>query len=321
MNNEIAYTTAAELHRAYASGALSPVEVAEAQLARIARIDYRLRSFLTVTRDVALRAARASEVRYRDRLDRGLLDGVPIGLKDLYDTAGIPTTGNSRVFAHRTPTRDAVVVARLLSAGAVLLGKHSMTELGAGRVSEGDALHPSARNPWDLDRVPGSSSSGSVAAVAAGLCVGALGTDTGGSIRGPAHLCGVVGFKPTYDRLSRRGIIPLAPSLDHAGPIARTVADARALFLAASEGVARVEDETRRRIDRIGAGELRGLRIWAPLPTVEAVEDIQPDVLAAYRSAIGTLERLGATVDVTRTIPPGEAVHERYVSGNPPPAK
>lgn len=299
--------TAVELGTAYRERSLSPVAVTSATLARIDALDRNLHSYITLSGDGALADARASEARFLAGSPRGPLDGIPIGLKDLFDTARLRTTANSRLYADRVPAEDADVVANLRATGAVIVGKHAMTELAVGRITQDEPLFPDARNPWDLARVTGSSSSGSVAAVAAGLCVGAFGSDSGGSIRGPAALCGVVGFKPTYDRLSRRGILPLAPSLDHAGPIARSVGDTRLLF----EGARRegpLGGGGRRPDSAMGAGQdLRGVRVLAPLGMVEAMDQIHPDMMAAYRRALAVMAELGASVDTT-----GKIAEARY---------
>ena len=213
---------------------VSPVELAEACLARIDRHDRALNAFITVTREQALVTAREMEAELRRGARRGPLHGIPIVLKDNIDTAGILTTAASGVFKDRVPTEDADVVVRLKKAGAVLLGKANLHEFALGGTSAVSHYGP-VHNPWALDRVAGGSSGGSAAAVAADLCFGALGTDTGGSIRIPASLCGIVGFKPTYGRVSTRGVVPMAWTLDHVGPMCKTVEDA-ALMLAAIAG-------------------------------------------------------------------------------------
>jgi len=210
---------------------VSPVELTCACLERIERLDPTLRAFITVTADDALAQARAAETEIARGGWRGPLHGMPLALKDLIDTAGVRTTAASAVFRHRVPEKDAEVTRRLKAAGAVLLGKLNLHEFaygGSGIIG----AYGVARNPWDLSRITGGSSSGSAAAVAAGLCFGALGTDTAGSIRLPAALCGIVGLKPTYGLVSARGVIPLAWSYDHVGPMTRSVADAAAILQA-----------------------------------------------------------------------------------------
>lgn len=208
-------------------GELSPVALTEALLARIAALEPRLHAFARVTADRALGDARSAEAEIARGAWRGPLHGVPIALKDLVDTAGIATEAGMKALAGRVPDADATVARRLREAGAVLLGKLAMTE-GAGVEHHPEVEPP--RNPWGASHWTGVSSSGSGVAVAAGLCLGALGSDTGGSIRFPSAACGVTGLKPTWGRVSRHGIFPLAPSLDHVGPMARSVADLALLF-------------------------------------------------------------------------------------------
>ena len=208
---------------------LSALELTEAVLARIAARNPELNAYISVTDYAARRAAQATDAELRDGRDRGPLHGIPVGVKDLFDTAGVRTTAGSSFFAERVPTEDATAVARLKEAGAILLGKHNTHEFAYGTTTINPHYGP-ARNPHDSTRIPGGSSGGSAVAVADGMCFGALGTDTGGSVRGPAALCGVVGLKPTYGRISRTGIVPLSWTLDHAGPLARTVEDTAILL-------------------------------------------------------------------------------------------
>jgi aspartyl-tRNA(Asn)/glutamyl-tRNA(Gln) amidotransferase subunit A len=209
--------------------AVSPLELTHACLARIERLNPSLNAFITVTADLALAEAREAESEVQRGKWRGPLHGIPIALKDLFDTAGIRTTAASGVFKDRVPNEDAEVVRRLKAAGAVIVGKTNMHEFaygGTSVISYFGAVH----NPWDLSRIAGGSSGGSAAAVSAGLCYGALGSDTGGSIREPATYCGIVGLKPSYGLVSPRGVIPLSRSLDHVGPLTRTVADAAVIL-------------------------------------------------------------------------------------------
>ena len=224
----------AEAYRLIRSGALSPLDLVDAYFERIRRLDGRLNSFVTLTEERAVARARTLETELANGHWRGPLHGIPIALKDNIDTAGVLTTAASAVFAERIPDEDAEVVTRLKEAGAIILGKLNMHEFAFGATSAVTHFGP-VHNPWDLDRIPGGSSGGSGAAVAARLCAGALGTDTGGSVRIPAAHCGIVGLKPTYGLASIRGIIPLSVSLDHVGPMCRTVADA-ALMLQAIAG-------------------------------------------------------------------------------------
>jgi aspartyl-tRNA(Asn)/glutamyl-tRNA(Gln) amidotransferase subunit A len=203
---------------------ISPVEITQACLARIERLNPTLNAFITVTAEQALVQARAAETEIQTGKWRGPLHGIPVALKDLIDTAGVRTTAASAIFADRVPSTDAEVVRRLHAAGAVMLGKLNMHEFAYGDSSAQSHYGP-VRNPWDLARVPGGSSGGSAAAVAAGLCYMALGSDTGGSIRQPAAYCGIAGLKPTYGLVSTRGVVPLSWSLDHIGPMCRRVED------------------------------------------------------------------------------------------------
>src|SRR5271154_870077 len=210
---------------------LSPVELTKNCLAKIEKLNPVLNAFITVTADLALEQARRAEAEIQRGQWRGPLHGIPLGLKDIVDTAGIRTTAASALFKDRIPTQDAEVVRRLKHAGAVLLGKQNLHEFaygGSSMISDYGEVH----NPWNPAHIAGGSSGGSAAAVAASLGYGAIGTDTAGSIREPAAQCGVVGIKPTFGRVSARGVIPLSLSLDHVGPIARTVADAAVMLQA-----------------------------------------------------------------------------------------
>lgn len=201
---------------------ISPVELTETCLARIEELNPAINAFITVLRESALAEARAAEAEISAGNWRGPLHGIPIGLKDLIDTAGVKTTCASALFADRVPTDDAFITQRLKSAGAVLLGKQNMQEFAYGGTSTSSYFGP-VRNPWATDRIAGGSSGGSAAAVATGMCFAAIGTDTGGSVREPAAFCGIVGLKPTYGRVSVRGVFPLSASLDHVGPLCRDV--------------------------------------------------------------------------------------------------
>src|SRR5438105_45210 len=213
---------------------VSSAELTNACLARIARLDRELNAFITLMAEQARANAKAADLDIANGRWRGPLHGIPIGLKDLVDTAGVRTTAGSAIFADRVPSEDAEVVRRLKAAGAVLVGKLNMHEFAYGDTSAQSHFGP-VRNPWNRDRVAGGSSGGSAAAVAAGLCYGALGSDTGGSIRQPSAYCGIVGLKPTYGLVSTRGVIPLSWSLDHVGPMCRRVTDA-ALMLQSIAG-------------------------------------------------------------------------------------
>ncbi len=281
--DELLFAPIAEIARRYRSGALSPVEVTERTLARIAALNPTLNAFITVTADLAVAAARQAEAELRAGADRGLLHGIPVALKDLVDTAGVRTTCGSRILASNVPERDAPIVQKLRDAGAVLVGKTNMLEFAYGIV------HPDygpAWNPYDPSRTAGGSSGGSAAAVAAGLCFAAVGTDTGGSIRIPASYCGVAGFKPTYGLASVEGIFPLSQSLDHVGPIARTAADA-ALLLAALLGNDPVV---------LQPANLHGLRLGI-LAAHRTGAEMEPAVIAAFDDACAALEKAGALLE------------------------
>ncbi|MFN4089710.1 MAG: amidase [Alphaproteobacteria bacterium] len=208
-------------------------ELVEASLARIAAVDGDLHAFITVTGDDARAAAAAADRDIAAGGWKGPLHGIPIALKDIYSTAGVLTTCHSRLLRDDVPAEDAETVARLKAAGAIIVGKTATHEFAFGGPSH-DLPWPAARNPWNPDHIPAGSSSGSGAAVAAGLCAGAMGSDTGGSIRGPAGVCGIAGLKPSYGRVSRRGVYPLSWTLDHAGPMARTVEDCALMMQALS---------------------------------------------------------------------------------------
>lgn len=228
---QLIYTDIATLGTHLRSGALSPVDLLQALLRRIEAHDAQLHAFLRLTPEIAMRQARAAEREMRDHRYRGPLHGIPYALKDIIDVAGVPTTAQSRILRNNVATCDAVVTEQLNAAGAVCVGKLATHEFAMGGPSF-DLPWPPARNPWNPKFFPGGSSSGSAVAVAAGFVPFAIGTDTRGSVRNPASLCGIVGMKPTYGRVSCRGVIPLSHSLDHVGPLTRTVAD-NALVLAA----------------------------------------------------------------------------------------
>jgi aspartyl-tRNA(Asn)/glutamyl-tRNA(Gln) amidotransferase subunit A len=204
---------------------ISPVELTNVCLARIEQLNPTVNAFITVMSESALAQAREAEEEIGRDEWRGPLHGIPIGLKDLISTAGVKTTCGSALFANRVPTEDAEVVRRLKTAGAVLIGKQNMQEFAWGGTSTSSYFGP-VHNPWDVERIAGGSSGGSAAAVATGMCFGAVGTDTGGSVRQPASFCGIVGLKPSFGLVDIRGVFPLSVSLDHVGPLARTVNDA-----------------------------------------------------------------------------------------------
>jgi aspartyl-tRNA(Asn)/glutamyl-tRNA(Gln) amidotransferase subunit A len=296
---DLFFTSMTELARMIATKAVSPVEVVRAHLDRIAALDPALHAYITVSEDAALQAARAAESTLMSGAPVGPLHGVPYALKDLYDTAGLRTTGGSRILADRVPSKDATVTQRLTRAGAILLGKLNMVEFAYGP----EGLNPHyghARNPWDggVHRMAGGSSSGSGVAVAAGLAPGSLGSDTGGSIRIPASLCGITGLKPTYGRVSRAGVLPLAWSMDHVGPMTRTAADC-ALMLGAMAGYDPADASTSvLPVPDYAAAlgdDLKGLRVGVLRGFF--LEGATPEVRAAVEAAAATLARAGAVVD------------------------
>lgn len=274
---------------------VSPVELAESCLDRIAELEPRLNAFIVVTGETALAEARAAEREITSGNYRGALHGIPLSLKDLFDVAGVPTTAGSG-FPAAPATHDSAVVERLRAAGAVLLGKTGLHELAFGVTSQNPHFGGVA-NPWALDRIPGGSSGGSAAAVASGGGFASIGSDTGGSIRIPASLCGVVGLKPTRGRVSLRGVYPLAWTLDHAGPLARTVRDAAVVYSAIAGHDARDPgsrsaeyDDSLAEIER-GAARLR-IGVWrAALVAADA------GVREIIESAITALASHGARVE------------------------
>jgi aspartyl-tRNA(Asn)/glutamyl-tRNA(Gln) amidotransferase subunit A len=276
------------------SRSVSALELTDACLARIAARADDLNAFITVTTE---------DARRRAALASGPLAGAPLALKDLFDVAGVPTTGGSKLLAQNVPGEDGEIARRLFAAGAVDLGKTNLHEWAFGVTTDNPHFGPT-RNPWDLDRIPGGSSGGNGAALAAGLCFGTIGSDTGGSIRIPASLCGVVGLKPTYGRVSLRGAIPLAWSLDHPGPMTRTVRDAAVLLqliagydpgdpvtlnVPVDDYVADIESGVR----GLRIGVVRGRFFERLAPN----ERPAPDVAAAFRAAIETLAGDGARIE------------------------
>jgi aspartyl-tRNA(Asn)/glutamyl-tRNA(Gln) amidotransferase subunit A len=276
---------------------LSPVELTESYLGRIERLDPQLNTYIRVLPERAREAAREAEVEIGRGAWHGPLHGVPLGLKDLFDVAGVPCTMGSKILRDNVPDVDATVVTRLKAAGAIILGKHNLHEFAFGITSE-NPHYGVVRNPWDLDRVPGGSSGGTAAAVAASLCAGGLGSDTGASIRAPASFCGVVGLKPTYSRVSRAGVLPLAWSLDHVGPLARSVADCALLLQAIAGPDPRDPSSSQVPVPDFSSGlsqGVGGLRLG--VPREHFFELLEPGVERLVREAIATLERLGAHLE------------------------
>ena len=298
---EICYASAGDLGRLLRSGEISPVEIVEAHLARIRATEPVLNSFITLLPDEALTSARQAERDLRAGRDRGPLHGIPVGLKDLFNTGGIRTTSGSRIYDTFIPDQDCTVAARFREGGAILLGKLNMHQFAYGPTGENpDYGH--MHNPWNPELVSGGSSGGSGSAAAAGQCTITTGSDTGGSIRIPAALCGIVGLKPTYGRVSRHGLTPLAWSMDHPGPMVRTVEDA-AITMNVIAGhdprdVASVDlpvpDYTAALTGPLVNRTGRGLRIGVPRQHFEAPVD--PEVRQAVNDALQQLESLGAEV-------------------------
>jgi aspartyl-tRNA(Asn)/glutamyl-tRNA(Gln) amidotransferase subunit A len=265
---------------------ISPVELTKACLARIDRLNPTLNAFITVTRDSALATAREAEADIQHGRWRGPLHGIPIALKDLVDTAGVRTTAASGVFKDRIPTQDADIVRRLKAAGAVILGKLNMHEFAYGASSVISYFGP-VRNPWEQSYSTGGSSGGSAAAVAAELCYCAIGSDTGGSIRQPAAYCGIVGLKPTYGRVSTQGVVPLSWSLDHVGPMTRTVRDAAVTFeiIAGFDPDSTLVQDLEKSTSSLKPG----------VPRAPFYEGLHPEIQSAMETALSVLQKLTST--------------------------
>ena len=294
---ELHYLTIAEAAPLIADKRLSPVELVSAHLERIERTDDRLNSFITLLADEALAEARSAESAILAGDYRGPLHGIPIALKDLYYTKGIRTTMGSRIMNDFVPNYDAAVTERFRDAGAALLGKLQMHEFALGVTSE-NPHHGPAHNPWDIDRITGGSSGGSGSSVAAGQCMAALGSDTGGSIRIPSALCGIVGLKPTFGRVSRHGVFPLAHSLDTVGPMTRSVADAALIMNAVAGYDARDPSCANRPNEDFTAllgQDIDGLRVGVAQEYFYDV--IDDEVRAAVLQAARAFEALGAHVE------------------------
>ncbi|CUS03197.2 Glutamyl-tRNA(Gln) amidotransferase subunit A [Candidatus Promineifilum breve] len=292
---DITTLTLTELRDALRSGATTSVAATEAMLDRIVAHDNDILSYLTVTDEMALEAAAAADQR-RAAGEEGPLLGIPLAVKDILCLAGAPTTAGSKILEGFIPPYNAHAVDRLIAAGAVILGKTNTDEFAMGSSTENSA-YCTTRNPWDTARVPGGSSGGSAAAVAAGLAYGALGTDTGGSVRQPASFCGLVGIRPTYGRVSRWGVVAFASSLDQVGAFGRTVADTAAQLSVIAGYDPRDSTSLDAPVPDYEAaltGDVRGLRVGVPREYF--VEGIEPAVEAAVRAAIDDLAALGAEV-------------------------
>jgi len=282
------------------SGKVSPVELTRECLTRIEKLNPVLNAFITITADSAMAEARRAETEITRGEWRGPLHGIPLALKDLIDTAGVLTTAASAVFKERIPAEDAEVTRRLKQAGAILLGKQNLHEFaygGSSLVSYFGDVH----NAWNPEHIAGGSSGGSATAVAAGMCYGAIGTDTAGSIREPASLCGVVGLKPTFGAVSTRGVIPLSQSLDHVGTIARTVEDAAIIF----QAIAKETDVVQ------GWGSASPVRIEDPPPHKLRIavprkffcEELDPEVASAFEQALSVLSTMSDISEINLEVP------------------
>lgn len=292
----------AEAAKLLRSKAISPLELTQALLQRIERLDAQINAFNTVTAELAIKQARRAEAELMRGVDRGPLHGIPFGLKDVYDTAGIRTSAYSRVYMNNVPAQDAHTVSRLFAGGAILLGKLATHELANGGPSR-DLPWPPARNPWHRDYFTGGSSTGPGAAVAAGFLPAALGTDTGGSIRIPAALCGVVGLKPTYGLVSRTGVMPHSSSIDHCGPITRTVEDSALMLEVIAGHDAADPASVERPAQHYRAGlspALKGLRVAVVRHFWEEDIRVHEDVGHAMEAAIDVLAQLGAQTETIR---------------------
>ncbi|MEJ2706343.1 MAG: amidase [Anaerolineales bacterium] len=296
--------TLLEAARLIAHREISPVELTQERLKRIHTLDDKINAFITLTEDSALQAAREAQSELEQDAPRSLLHGIPLALKDLFETQGVRTTGGSKFFRDYIPPRDAAAVAALKSAGAVLLGKLNMHEIALG-VTNVNPHYGACRNPWNLERISGGSSGGSAAALAAEFCDGALGSDTGGSIRIPAALCGVVGLKPSFGRISLRGVIPLSWNLDHAGPMARRVEDVAALLQITAgydpEDPYSVNAPVDDYLEELELG-VKGWRIVLANDAFFSLAD--PEILQAVQTAATKFEQLGAYVEA-REVPGG----------------
>src|SRR6516225_11625796 len=299
------FLTIAEASALIGKRELSPVELVQSRLARIERFDSKLNSFIRVLGDQAMVAARSAEAEIMAGHYRGSMHGIPIGLKDIYETKGIPTTGHSRVLIDHVPQQDATSVRLLTDAGAIVVGKLATHEFAFGGPSF-DLPWPPARNPWDTSRFTGGSSSGTGAAVAAGLILGGTGSDTGGSIRGPAAFCGLAGLKPSYGRISRAGILPLAFSLDHAGPMAWTTEDCAILLQAMAGHDPADPASADRSVPDYRAslsGEVKGLRIGLIRHFYETDNPANEATRQGIAAAVKVFEDLGCSVRELRLSP------------------
>lgn len=305
---------------------VSPVDLLESVLGRVEQINPKLNAFITVAADEARRDARQAQKEIQQKRYRGYLHGVPIPIKDNIKTRGIRTTAGSSILSNFVPSEDAEVVRALRRAGAIIFGKTNLHEFAYGITSE-NPHYGAVHNPWNVDHMAGGSSGGSAVAVASGMGFGSLGTDTGGSIRIPASLCGIVGLKPTFGRVSTSGVIPLSKSLDHVGPITRTVSDAAAVLEAISKGKRRFRSPFR--AAEGNARNSRRLNVLLGWPR-QFFDQVDPEVQAAIEGAMKVLEKLGArrlevsldqlglSADAGTQIALAEARHYHESTGNYP---
>ena len=296
-DSDVAFASIEEIGKLFRKRKLSPVELTKLMLVRIERLNPKLNAYLTVTAEGALVQAKKAEAElYASRgrkgnRDRGPLHGIPISLKDNICTKDVRTTAGSKILRDFVPQRDAVIVSQLKEAGTIILGKTNLHEFAYGVTTNNPHFGPT-RNPWDLSRIPGGSSGGSAAAVAAGLCYGSIGTDTGGSIRIPAALCGIVGLKPTFGRVSAADVVPLSPRLDCVGPLARSAADAALLLdpiFVRGEKEARLQSATRPKSPLLG-------RFRVGVPKDFFLRIVSVEVEYAFEKAVGVLQKLGASL-------------------------
>jgi aspartyl-tRNA(Asn)/glutamyl-tRNA(Gln) amidotransferase subunit A len=298
-DDELCFLTITEAAAGLRSKRFSALELTDACLGRVEAIDGKLHSFITVTADRARQRARQADEELQAGTDCGPLHGIPVALKDLYLTKGMRTTCHSAVLQNWLPDHDAAAAVKLAQAGSILLGKLGMHEFAFGGPSI-DAPFPAVRNPWNTAHVTGGSSSGSGAALAAGLCYGALGSDTGGSIRNPAAHCGIVGIKPTYGRVSRYGVVPLSWSLDHAGPMGRCVQDCAIMLQALAGYDGKDPASARAAVPNFSVSlrqGIRGLRVGVPRANwFDENLGVAPETEIVFNAALKRLEELGAAM-------------------------
>ena len=294
-DSDLAFASIEEVGKLFRKRKLSPVELTELMLARVERLNPKLNAFITVTTELALAQAKKAEAELfvargrKGQRDRGPLHGIPISLKDNIHTQGIRTTAGSKILKDFIPQHDAKIVVQLKEAGAVILGKTNMHEFAYG-ITSVNPHYGAVHNPWDLARISGGSSGGSAVAVAAGLCYGSIGTDTGGSIRVPASLCGIVGLKPTWGRISCEGVVPLSPSLDCTGPLARTVQDVATLASAIYFRVGREPNLAKPASLRVNPRKL-----CLGIPRQLFFDVLSTDVRKAFDAALRDLTKIGMT--------------------------